>query len=48
MIRIKVITIVNVTVDDMLAKPTACNNELVNFLGNLAWWVPCYSMAFLI
>ena len=43
MIGIKVITVVNTTVAGILAKPTACKYEVVNFLGNLIWWAPCYS-----
>ena len=39
MIRTKVTTIVNTTVDDILVKPAACNNEIVNFIDNLIWWV---------
>ena len=47
MIGIKVITVVNMEVADILTKPTACKYEIVNFLGNLIWCVLCYSTALL-
>lgn len=46
MIGIK--TIANMTAADILAKPTAYKNEILNVLCNLIWWVSCYSMALLL
>ena len=48
MIEIKVRTIVNTTFPDILVKPTACKNEIVNIFGNLIWWVPRYSTVLLL